>query len=69
MLRARDNLASTTEALTQIGHFAAEGTDRNAVLRQAQIIAGAACTAGMTEGDLRDVEEWYAQLVRALQRR
>jgi uncharacterized membrane protein len=57
------------EALTQIGDFTAEGTDRNAVLGQAQMIAGAARTAGMAEGDLRDVEERYAQLVRALQRR
>jgi uncharacterized membrane protein len=57
------------EALTQIGHFTTEPTDRNAVLRQAQMIAGAARTAGMTEDDLRDVEERYGQLVRALQLR
>lgn len=54
------------EALAQIGHFTAERTDRNAVLRQAQMIVSAARTAEMAEDDLRDVEERYEQLVRAL---
>lgn len=67
---ANGNVAVTIrllEALMRVAQFTADRTDRNALLRQAHMIAGAARKAGLEDSDLRDVEQLHGRLVRTLQ--